>query len=74
MLIANFMLRKPLQLSATKALRREWLLVRVPAAYTSHIAEVRYKLIFSRMSVHQLAVFTFGRRALGLLSTSTQTS
>lgn len=65
-LIANFMCRKLIELVAVKALRREWILVRVPAAYSSRIAAAKYKPIFPRMSVHQLAAFVLGRRALGL--------
>jgi hypothetical protein len=65
-LIANFMRRKLLQLAATKALRREWILVRIPAAYTSRVAKTKYKPNFPRMSVHQLAALVLGRRALGL--------
>lgn len=64
--IANFMRRKLLELIATKALRRELILVRVPAAYSSRIGNAKYKPIFPRMSVHQLAAFVLGRRALGL--------
>jgi hypothetical protein len=64
-LIANFIHRKLLELVAVKALRREWILVRVPAAYSSRIAAAKYKPIFPRMSVHQLAAFVLGRRALG---------
>jgi len=51
---------------SARALRREWVLVRVPAAYTSRVAEVKYKPIFPRMSVHQLAALVLARRALGL--------
>ncbi len=65
-LIANFMHHKLLQLISTKALRREWILARVPAAYSSRIAAAKYKPNFPRMSVHQLAAFVLGRRALGL--------
>jgi hypothetical protein len=65
-LIANFMHRKQLELIALKALKRELILVRVPAAYSSRIAAAKYKPIFPRISVHQLAAFVLGRRALGL--------
>ncbi len=65
-LIANFMHRKQLELIASKALRRELILVRAPAAYSSRIAEAKYKPSFPRMNVHQLAAFVLGRRALGL--------
>lgn len=65
-IIANFMHRKLLELIAAKTLRREWLLVRVPAAYSSRIAAAKYKPNFPRMSVHQLAALVLGRRALGL--------
>jgi hypothetical protein len=65
-LIANFMRRKLIELVAVKVLRREWILVRVPAAYLSRIAAAKYKPIFPRMSVHQLAAFVLGRKALGL--------
>lgn len=64
-LIANFMHRKLLELVAVKALRREWILVRVPAAYSSRIAAAKYKPRYPRMSVHRLAAFVLGRRALG---------
>jgi hypothetical protein len=64
-LIANFMHRKLRELVAVKALRREWILVRVPAAYSSRIAAAKYKPRFPRMSLHQLAAFVLGRRALG---------
>lgn len=64
-LIANFMHRKLLGVVAVKALRRECILVRVPAAYSSRIAAAKYKPRFPRMSVHQLAAFVLGRRALG---------
>ena len=65
-LIANFMRKKLITLAATKALRREWILVSVPAAYTSRVAEAKYKPNFPRTSVHQLAALVLGRRALGL--------
>jgi hypothetical protein len=64
-LIANFMHRKQLDLIATKALKRELILVHVPAAYSSRIAQTKYKPNFPRMSIHQLAAFVLGRRALG---------
>jgi len=64
-LIANFMHRKQLELIALKALKRELILVKVPAAYSSRIAAAKYKPRFPRMSVHQLAAFVLGRRALG---------
>jgi len=64
--IANFMRKKLITLAATKALRREWILARIPAAYTSRVAKTKYKPNFPRMSVHQLAALVLGRRALGL--------
>jgi hypothetical protein len=65
-LIANFMHRKQLELIATKALKRELILIRVPAAYSSRIAQVKYRPDFPRMNTHQLAALVIGRRALGL--------
>jgi hypothetical protein len=63
-LLATFMRRKLLDLVAVKALRREWILVRVSPAYSSRIAAAKYKPVFPRMSVHQLAAFVLGRRHL----------
>jgi len=65
-LIANFMRKKLIMLATTKALRREWVPARIQAAYTSRVAEAKYKPNFPRMSVHQLAALVLGRRALGL--------
>jgi hypothetical protein len=65
-IIANFMHDKLLRLVAMKALRREWILVRVPTAYSSRVAVVKYKGTFPRISIHQLAALVLGRRALGL--------
>lgn len=65
-LIANFMRRKLLELISVKALKHELILARVPAAYSTRIATAKYKPIFPRMNVHQLAAFVLGRRALGL--------
>jgi hypothetical protein len=65
-LIANFMHRRQLELIAFKALKRELILVRVPAAYSSRIAAAKYKPNFARMNTHHLAAFVLGRRALGL--------
>jgi hypothetical protein len=65
-LIANFMHHKQLDLIAMKALRRELILIRVPAAYSTRIAQTKYKPNFPRMNVHQLAALVLGRRALGL--------
>jgi len=65
-LIANFMHHKLLELIVTKALKRELILARVPAPYSSRVADSKYSACFPRMNVHQLAAFVLGRRALGL--------
>jgi hypothetical protein len=64
--IANFMHHKQLELIATKALKRELILIRVPAAHSTRIAQTKYKPNFPRMNTHQLAALVLGRRALGL--------
>jgi len=42
-LIANLMHRRQLELIAMKALKRELILIHVPTAYSSRIAEAKYK-------------------------------
>lgn len=64
-LITNFMRRKFLELLTFKMLKREWILIRIPTAYSSRIASAKYASNFPRARVHQLAALVLGRRALG---------
>jgi len=63
--LANFNNRQLHNLATTKTLKRELILITVPAAYSSKVAATKYKQQFPRISVHQLAAFVLARRALG---------
>jgi len=64
-IIANFMQKKLIELIKMKALKRDWILCEEEPAWTSTIAEAKYKKQFPRISIHQLAAYVLGRRALG---------
>jgi hypothetical protein len=64
-IIANFMHKKLKQLLKIKALKMEWIICEEDPAWTSAVAEAEYKKQFPRLSVHQLAAYVLGRRALG---------
>lgn len=64
-IIANFMHKKLGQLIKMKALKKDWIICEEDSAWTSVVAKIKYKRQFPRLSIHQLAAYVLGRRALG---------